>query len=79
MRETGFTSVDLTAATFDACTMNFTAFDSGRYAGCDLRGNHLSAVRGVANLRRVVVDRPQLHQLAQALAGDLGVAFGEDL
>ncbi|MER5780227.1 pentapeptide repeat-containing protein [Streptomyces mobaraensis] len=79
LRETGFTKVDLTAATFDACTMNLTAFDSGRYAGCDLRGNDLSTVRGVGSLRRVVIDRPQLLQLAQALAEDLDVAFGEDL
>ncbi|MEU1307844.1 hypothetical protein ABZ419_02955 [Streptomyces cinnamoneus] len=74
-----FSGCDLAAAAFDACAMERTEFGSGRYAGCDLRGNDLAAVRGVNSLRRGLIDRPQLLQLVQALAEDLDVAFGEDL
>ncbi|MGW1194416.1 pentapeptide repeat-containing protein [Streptomyces sp. NPDC002536] len=79
LREATFSSCDLGAAAFDTCMMEKTEFDGGRYTGFDLRGNDLSAVRGVSSLRRMLIDRPQTLQLAQALAADLDVTFGEDL
>jgi len=38
----------------------------------------LSAISGAHHLRRVIVDRAQLLQLAEALAADLEVSFGDD-
>ena len=79
LRETTFTSVDLGGALFDDCDLRLTEFDGGRYGGLDLRGNDLSRLRGLASLGRIVIDRAQSLQLAEALAVELDVAFGEDL
>jgi len=48
------------------------------YRNCDLRGNDLSAVGGVHHLNHAVIDRSQLPQLAEALAAQLEVTFGEE-
>ena len=43
-----------------------------------LRGNDLSAVNTSHNRKRVVIDRTQLMQLAEELAAELRVTFGDD-
>lgn len=79
LREADFTSCDLAGAVFDECDLALANFGKGRYARCDLRGNDLSAARGTYNLKRVVIDRAQLPQLAEAMAAELDVIFGGDL
>ena len=79
LREAEFTGCVLAGALFDECDLALAGFGPGSYRGCDLRGNDLSAVTGVPYLKRVIVDRAQLLQLAGALAAELDVSFGEDL
>ncbi|WP_329090651.1 MULTISPECIES: pentapeptide repeat-containing protein [unclassified Streptosporangium] len=79
LREATFTVADFGAALFDACDLRLTSFDGGKYRDCDLRGNDLSGIRGVGALKQIVIDRPQLLQLAQALAAELDVTYGEDI
>ena len=74
-----FTGCDLADSLFDDCDLRLTDFGRGSYRGCDLRGNDLSAVSGAHHLKRVVIDRAQLMQLAEALAVELDVTFGDDL
>lgn len=78
-REAEFTGCDLGSSLFDDCDLYLAAFGRGRYEKCDLRGNDLSAVSGAHHLRRVVIDRFQLIQLADALAAELDVTFGDDV
>lgn len=78
LTEAQFDGCDLSSALFDGCSLNLTEYSRGTYRGCDLRGNDLSSARGVANLRGVVIDRTQTLQLAEALAADLGVTFGDE-
>lgn len=78
LAEAQFDGCDLSGALFDSCSMHLTEFAHGTYRGCDLRGNDLSLTRGVANLRSVVVNHAQTLQLAEALAADLDVTFGDD-
>jgi uncharacterized protein YjbI with pentapeptide repeats len=78
LRESEFQECDLARALFDDCNLRLTVFGPGGYRGCDLRGNDLSAISGTHHLRRVVVDQAQLLQLAEALAADLEVSFGDD-
>lgn len=78
LREARFSGGSLGKVLFDGCDLESTEFEPGGYAGCDLRGNDLSSVRGVANLRRVVIDPPQGMELAAALLADLEVSFGEE-
>lgn len=78
LREAEFTGCDLNGALFDGCDLSLATFGPGKYRGCDLRGNDLSAVVSTHHLERIVIDRPQLIQLAQALAAELGVTFGDD-
>lgn len=47
--------------------------------GLDLRGNDLSQLRGLSSLKKVVIDRAQTFQLAEALAAELDVTYGENL
>jgi hypothetical protein len=68
----------LAGALFDGCDLALAGFGPGRYRGCDLRGNDLSAVTGVQYLKRVIIDQAQLLQLAEALAAELDVSFGSD-
>lgn len=76
--EAEFTRCDLGGALFDDCNLRRTVFGEGGYRGCDLRGNDLSAISGTHHLRSVVIDRVQTMQLAQALAGELDVTFGDE-
>jgi uncharacterized protein YjbI with pentapeptide repeats len=78
LREGEFRGCDLARSLFDDCDLGLTDFGPGGYRGCDLRGNDLSGIRGAHHLSRVVIDRAQLLQLAEALAADLEVSFGDD-
>jgi uncharacterized protein YjbI with pentapeptide repeats len=78
LAESEFESCDLSNTVFDGCSLRLTEFGRGIYQGCDLRGNDLSAVRGVSNLSRVAIDQGQMIQLAEALAADLRIDFRED-
>jgi uncharacterized protein YjbI with pentapeptide repeats len=78
LREADFTACNLTGALFDECDLFQTNFGRGRYVGCDLRGNDLSMAKGVQHLRRAVLHRFQLLQLAHALAAELDVTLGDD-
>lgn len=77
--ETTFVANSLGAALIDDCDLRLTEFDGGTYRGLDLRGNDLSRLRGLASLKQIVIDRAQTLQLAEALAADLDVTYGEDL
>ncbi|MCO6009301.1 pentapeptide repeat-containing protein [Actinoallomurus purpureus] len=79
LRETEFASVDFSAVLFDGCDLTGAEFSGGQYRDLDLRGNDLSRLRGVGSLRQVIIDRPQTQQLAEALAADLDVTYGEDV
>jgi uncharacterized protein YjbI with pentapeptide repeats len=79
LREAKFTGCDLAGSLFDECDLYLAGFGRGRYRGCDLRGNDLSAVTGMQHLEHVVIDRAQTIQLAAALAAELEVTFGDDL
>ncbi|MFG2147782.1 pentapeptide repeat-containing protein [Streptomyces sp. NPDC048696] len=79
LTEASFTECDLTDAVFDGCTLRLTEFAKGRYKGLDLRGNDLSSLLGVARLSKVLIDRAQQFELAQALLTELDVTYGEDL
>ncbi|WP_177244828.1 pentapeptide repeat-containing protein [Streptomyces sp. yr375] len=79
LRETTFAACDLSAALLDDCDLRLTEFDGGKYRGLDLRGNDLSRLRGLASLKQIVIDQAQTLQLAEALAAELDVTFGEDL
>ncbi|MEV7183373.1 pentapeptide repeat-containing protein [Kitasatospora sp. NPDC093102] len=79
LTESTFSGCDLTAAVFNDCTLRDTEFGRGTYRATDLRGNDLSALRGIGNLTKVIIDRPQQIELTQALMTELGVTFGDDL
>ncbi|RLV10416.1 hypothetical protein CTZ27_04230 [Streptomyces griseocarneus] len=79
LRETTIQASDLSQVTFEACGLRLTEFEGGKYRDCDLRGNDLTTLRGVAALKKVIVDRAQVAQLAEALATELDVTYGEDL
>ncbi|MEV4097577.1 pentapeptide repeat-containing protein [Streptosporangium saharense] len=74
--EARFSGSDLSGAAFDECDLHLTEFDGGVYHACDLRGNDLSGLRGVGALRKVIVDRPQLQDLAEAFAAELEITVG---
>ena len=74
-----FTGCDLAGSLFDDCDLRLAGFGPGSYRGCDLRGNDLSAISGAHHLKNVVIDHAQTIQLAQALAAELDVTFGDDL
>lgn len=79
LRETTFTAADLSAAMFNDCDLRLAEFASGKYRGLDLRGNDLSQLRGVAVLKQVTIDRAQTLQLAEALAAELDLTYGDDV
>jgi hypothetical protein len=79
LREAEFHGCDLASSLFDHCDLALADFGPGGYRGCDLRGNDLSAISGAHHLSRVVIDRAQLPQLAESLAAELEVSFGDDL
>jgi uncharacterized protein YjbI with pentapeptide repeats len=75
LREVQFEGCDFSAALFDDCDLVLANFGHGRYKGCDLRGNDLSAVTGTHNLKSVVIDGDQMIQLAKALVSELDITF----
>jgi hypothetical protein len=64
---------------FDDCDLRLTGFGPGSYRGCDLRGNDLSAISGAHHLEHVVIDHAQTIQLAESLAAELDVTFGDEV
>jgi uncharacterized protein YjbI with pentapeptide repeats len=79
LSEAEFTGCDLSNSLFDDCDLRLTVFGEGSYRGCDLRGNDLSTLSGTRHLKRVVIDRAQTVQLAEAVASELDVTFGDAL
>jgi len=79
LREVDFENCQFSQALFDECELVLTGFGHGNYRGCDLRGNDLSAVIGINNLKSVIINRYQLAQFAEAMASELDVTFGDDL
>lgn len=79
LAESTFTGCDLTGSVFNDCTLRDTEFGRGTYKSTDLRDNDLSALRGVGNLTRVVIDRSQQIELTQALMAELDVTFGDNI
>jgi uncharacterized protein YjbI with pentapeptide repeats len=79
LREAEFADCYLTGSLFSRCELTLASFGSGRYARCDFRDNDLSTATGVHYLKKVILDRAQLMQLAEALAAELNVTFGDDL
>ncbi|MFJ9843048.1 pentapeptide repeat-containing protein [Kitasatospora sp. NPDC101155] len=79
LTESTFTGCDLGAAVFDDCTLRDAEFGRGTYKATDLRGNDLTAIRGIGNLTKVVIDRAQQIELTQALMAELDITFGDDL
>ncbi|WP_052848110.1 pentapeptide repeat-containing protein [Streptomyces avicenniae] len=79
LRETTFAAADLGRVLIDGCDLRLTEFEGGNHRGLDLRGNTLSQLRGLSALKRIVIDRAQSLQLADALTTELAVTFGEDL
>ncbi|MFF7994750.1 pentapeptide repeat-containing protein [Kitasatospora xanthocidica] len=77
--EASFTRCDLSNAVLDACVLRLTEFGRGKYQGLDLRGNDLTTLRGVANLGKVLIDRTQQAELAEALIAELDVTFADTL
>lgn len=70
---------DLSRTLLDQCMLSGTEFVNGTYRSMDLRGNDLSAVTRVWNLRQVIIDRSQEYELAAALAASLEVTYGDEL
>ncbi|TQF06914.1 pentapeptide repeat-containing protein [Kitasatospora acidiphila] len=79
LTEATFEACDLTDTVFADCRLHSVEFHRGKYQGCDLSTSDLSTVRGVGNLRGVVVERMQESQLATALLKELELTFTEDL
>jgi uncharacterized protein YjbI with pentapeptide repeats len=77
LREAEFTGCDLAGSLLSQCDLRRARFGQGRYTRCDLRDNDLSTVTGTHFLKHVVLDRAQLLQLAQALATELNVTYGD--
>ncbi|MCX9192081.1 hypothetical protein C3Y87_11780 [Carbonactinospora thermoautotrophica] len=67
-RKSTFEAARLPGSVFVSCSLAGTEF-----IGCDLRGNNLEEVRGLASLRRVIVDPDQLPQLTTAIVRDFEI------
>ncbi|MFJ3976177.1 pentapeptide repeat-containing protein [Streptomyces sp. NPDC090021] len=78
LTEATFTDCDLTDVVFSGCTLRLTEFGAGRYRDADLRGNDLSAIRGVANLSKIRITHAQQADLAEALVADLDLDVSDD-
>ncbi len=78
LSDAAFDGCDPVGAVFDDCVLRLTEFGRGAYQGGDLRGSGLSALRGVGAPAGVVIDSAQQTQLAEALAAEPGVTYGED-
>lgn len=79
LREAEFSGSDISGSLLDECDLTLATFENGQYAACDLRGNDLSALRGVRHLRRIVVNSAQLGQLAVSLAAELEITCLDEL
>jgi uncharacterized protein YjbI with pentapeptide repeats len=78
LTEATFANNNLAGAVFDSCRLRDTSFGPGTYTSTDLRGNNIAEITGVTHLKRTIIDRHQLTDLAAALADDLSLSFGDD-
>ncbi|MGC0317482.1 pentapeptide repeat-containing protein [Kitasatospora acidiphila] len=79
LTEASFNGCDLSGAVLDSCTLQLTELGRGKYKDLDLRGNDLTSLQGVANLTKVIIDRAQQAELAEALIAELDVTFTDAL
>jgi uncharacterized protein YjbI with pentapeptide repeats len=63
--------------TFEGCTLLEPTFGRGKYAGLDLSEAQLRAPHGLAGLRGATLSRPQVIDLADALAAELGITVSD--
>lgn len=59
--------------TFEGCTLVEPRFGRGRYARLDLSGARVRSPHGLADLRGATMSRPQVIDLAEHLAAELGI------
>jgi uncharacterized protein YjbI with pentapeptide repeats len=76
--EASFIGCDLSRAAFDSCRLTVTSFDRTTCNGTDLRGNDLSAIRGITSLRKASIDPAQAIELGQALIAELELRLPGD-
>ncbi|EWT00691.1 hypothetical protein N865_21325 [Intrasporangium oryzae NRRL B-24470] len=62
---------------FEGCTLVEPEFGRGSYAALDLSGATLRSPRGLAGLRGATLSRPQVIELADLLAAELGITVAE--
>ncbi|MET8183873.1 pentapeptide repeat-containing protein [Streptomyces sp. NPDC005336] len=79
LHETTFAATDLGAAPDRRLRSAADRVRRWEYRGLDLQGNDLSQLRGLASLKQIVIEKSQTLQLAEALAAELDVTFGEGL
>ena len=78
LEETEFSNCDLSKVAFDECRMDLTRFERTQAKGLDLRGNDLSAIRGITSLKHAVIESAQALQLGRALVDDLELTLPGD-
>ena len=78
LEEAEFSGCDLGKAAFDDCRLDLTSFERTTAKGLDLRGNDLSAIRGIASLKHATIEPSQTMQLGRALVGDLELSLPDD-
>ncbi len=75
--ELDLTEATVAGLTFEGCTLVEPTFGQGKYAGLDLSGATLRAPRGLAGLKGATLSRPQVIDLADAFAAELGIAIAD--
>jgi uncharacterized protein YjbI with pentapeptide repeats len=63
--------------TFEGCTLVEPSFGRGSYKRLDLSGATLRAPHGLAGLKGATLSRPQVIDLADALAAELGIVIAD--
>lgn len=71
MREVSLLDCEFEKAVIDGCRLDGLELERGKFSGCDLRGNDLSTVRGIAALRKARIAEAQVPQLAEAMVREL--------
>ena len=75
--ELDLTETTVAGLTFEGCTLVEPTFGRGQYAGLDLSGAVLRAPRGLAGLKGATLSRPQVIELADLLAAELGIRIAD--
>jgi uncharacterized protein YjbI with pentapeptide repeats len=63
--------------TFEGCALQQPSFGRGAYAGLDLSGAALRSPVGLAGLKGATLSRPQVIDLAEAFATELGILVAD--